>query len=132
MNFRESRLGMTSIIFSPLLEGKILFTLSFCIVHMLLTGFLFIWSFSVVMANAIDPYPLPVSGKILVVISEIFQWPLIPNLGQIELLRNVLPNFMLYILLFLNSLLWALVALVLFVWIQKIRSRRASHFSTLR
>src|SRR4030042_2380699 len=102
-------------------RSKVLFILIFTLLHMLLTALFFFWSFSVVMANSDADQPLPVAGKILVGISDGFQWPLIISLARNEFLRNVLPNYSVYIMVLLNSLLWAFAALGILLWVNRIR-----------
>jgi len=101
-------------------KRRVLFIIIFTLLHMFLTGLLFMASFSVVLANANDDKPLPLAGKALVMVSEIFQWPLMIPIGRIEFLRDVLPNFSLYIILLLNSLIWALVALGILIRLRRL------------
>ncbi len=102
-------------------RSKILFLFSFTLLHMLLTALFFYWSFSVVMGYSANDKPVSAAGAILVRVSDFFQWPLIISLARNEFLRNALPNYSVYIIMFLNSLLWALVALGIILWLRKIQ-----------
>jgi hypothetical protein len=63
-------------------RSKVIFVIIFTLLHMLLTGLFFYLSTSVVMANADTDQSLPVAGRILVGISDGFQWPLIISLAS--------------------------------------------------
>lgn len=101
-------------------KGKFLFTLIITAIHMLLTVLLFLFSFSVVMSFSSRDQPLPFAGEILYRISQIFQWPLIVPLGRIEFLQEALPVYSGIFILLLNSLVWALAALVIVLGALKI------------
>jgi hypothetical protein len=110
-------------------NSKVLFVLVFTLIHMLITVGLFLASFYVVMANADDGKPLPAEAEILVRVSDVFQWPVLAPLGQIEFLRNVLPVYSVYIILPINSLVWALTALGIVLGLRRMRGRRGSHIT---
>ncbi|OGO14165.1 MAG: hypothetical protein A2Y53_06510 [Chloroflexi bacterium RBG_16_47_49] len=121
MSHRRPIRGKDSFLSLRSTRSKQFFVVSFTVLHMLLTGLFFFWSFSVVMAHADDSNPLPASAELLVRISDIFQWPLIITISSIASLRTVLPAYSVYIALLLNSLLWALVALGIILWLRKLR-----------
>lgn len=102
-------------------KSRVLFILIFTLIHMLLTALFFFWSFSVVMGHSTEDTPLSVAGEILIRVSDFFQWPLIISLARNEFLRNVLPNYSVYIILFFNSLLWSLVALGIILGLSRVR-----------
>jgi hypothetical protein len=110
-------------------NSKVLFVLVFTLIHMLVTVGLFLASFYVVMANADDGKPLPAEAEILVRVSDVFQWPVLAPLGQIEFLREVLPVYSVYIILPINSLDWALTALGIVLGLRRMRGRRRSHIT---
>jgi hypothetical protein len=106
-------------------KGRNIFVVVFTLVHILLTTLFFFWSFSAVMATTEGIDASSQSAKILVQISDFFTWPILFLLFQNTSLQNVLPNFTLYIAVFLNSLLWALAVLGLLLGLSEIlRSRR--------
>lgn len=105
-------------------KSKFLFIIIFTLLHMLVTVLLFFWSFSVVMGNADDGEPLPIAGEILLQVSEVFQWPVFIPLGRIEFLGDILPAYSGIFILLLNSLVWALVALIIVLGIQRILRRK--------
>lgn len=92
-------------------KTRLLFVLGFTLVHMALSMLTFLWSFSVVMAHADDGLPLTAGGRIILWLSQAFQAPLISGLSRVDYLQQMLPSFFVIIILFLNSLLWGLVAL---------------------
>ena len=121
MSHRKPIRGNDSFISLRSRRSKIVFIICFTLIHMLLTALFFFWSFSVVMGYSADDKSLPAAGELLVRISDFFQWPLIISLARVEFLRNALPNYSLYIIVLLNSLLWALVALGIVLWLRKAR-----------
>lgn len=119
---KPQRASSSEVIFHGLfsLKGVFLFTLIATAIHMLLTVLLFLFSYSVVMSFSSRDLPLPFAGEILYRISQIFQWPLIILLGRIEFLQQALPVYSGFFILLLNSLLWALAALVIVLGVLKI------------
>jgi len=102
-------------------SAKVLFALIVTVLHMLLTGLLFMLSFSLVMGSAAVDQPLSLVGEIVYRLSQLFQWPLVILLGRSEFLAEVLPAYSVIFILFLNSLLWALVILGIILGIMKLQ-----------
>ena len=101
-------------------KSRALFIIIFTLLHLILSVLLFLWSFSIVMGK-MDDGRILTSGEVLIIhISDIFLWPVFIPLGQVESLREILPAWSAIFILLLNSLLWAIVALMLLLGIQKI------------
>jgi hypothetical protein len=102
-------------------KNRLLFIAFFTLVHLVLSVLLFLWSFSIVMGKLDDGRTLAYGQELIIHISDIFLWPVFIPLGQAESLREILPAWSAIFILLLNSLLWAIVALMLVLSIQKIR-----------
>ncbi len=104
-------------------KEKLIFILVFTVAHVLLTLGLFYWNYSSLLANMQTGAALTPAGQVLIKVSEAFQWPLIISLAQNQAITN-LPTYSFYIVVLLNSLLWALVALLLIILVQALTKPR--------
>ena len=111
------------------LKGRALFIIIFTVLHLILSVLLFLWSFSIVMGKLDDGRTLAFGQELIIHISDIFLWPVFIPLGQVESLREILPAWSAIFILLLNSLLWAIVALMLVLGIQKIRYQHGNKTS---
>ena len=102
-------------------KKRALFIVIFTLLHLIMTVMLFMWSFSIVMGKMDDGRTLTAGEELIIHISDIFLWPVFIPLGQVEFLREILPAWSAVFILLLNSLLWAVIALLLMLGIQKIR-----------
>ena len=106
-------------------SGKVLFVLIFTAVHMLLTVLLFLISFSFTMSIADTDKSLPLLGEIFYHLSQFFQWPVMISLSRMGQLNNI-PAYSGIFILFVNSLLWAVAILIIFLGITKLRHKKVS------
>jgi hypothetical protein len=104
---------------------KVLFVLIFTVLHMLLTVLLFLISFSFVMSIADTDKSLSLIGEIFYRLSQFFQWPVMISLSRMGQLNNI-PAYYGIFILFLNSLMWAVVILGIILGITRLRHQSKS------
>jgi hypothetical protein len=110
-------------------KNRLLFVLVFTPIHMLLTYVFFYLNYSSLLRNMETGSSLTWTGQLLIFLSDLFQWPLIRYLSQSEFVIKTLPSYSFYIVLFLNSLLWALVVLGIILLLRSLWMRNRKNRS---
>ena len=99
----------------------LIFIILFTIIHFLLSFLFFLWSFSVVMGKMDQGDAYSGAEQIILRVSDILLYPVFIPLGQVDILREYLPAWAGIVILILNSLVWALAALALVLWVKRPR-----------